>query len=80
MPGSNISRSEAQERSAHLSVDSYEVLIDVTHGNENFLATSTVKFSCNTPGYSTFIDAVGKRIISATLNGEAVDTLSLIHI
>ncbi|MFN7802074.1 MAG: aminopeptidase N, partial [Actinomycetes bacterium] len=28
----------------------------------------------NKPGYSTFIDAVGKSVISATLNGQVVDT------
>jgi aminopeptidase N len=76
VPGVNISRSEANERSSHIAVESYEVHIDVTQGNENFLATSTVNFTCNTPGYNTFIDAVGKRIISATLNGESVDTSS----
>ena len=74
MPGKNIARSEAQERSKHLKVDSYVLTLDVTHGRENFIATSTVRFSCNTPGYDTFIDAVGKRIISATLNGQPVDT------
>jgi len=73
MPGLNIARSEAQERSKHLQVHSYVVSIDVCHGPENFIAKTIAKFSCNTPGYDTFIDAVGKRIISATLNGSPVD-------
>jgi len=73
MPGLNISRSEAQERSSHLSVTSYVVNIDVCQGAENFIAKSTVKFACNKPGYDTFIDAVGKKIISAKLNGKDVD-------
>jgi len=73
MPGLNISRAEARERSAHLSVTSYVVTIDVCHGPENFIAKSTVKFACNKQGYDTFIDAVGKRIISAKLNGADVD-------
>ena len=73
MPGLNISRSEARERSSHLSVTSYEVSIDVCHGPENFIAKSIVNFACNKPGYDTFIDAAGKRIISAKLNGADVD-------
>ena len=73
MPGLNISRAEARERSAHLSVASYVVTIDVCHGPENFIAKSTVKFACNKPGYDTFVDAVGKRIISAKLNGKVID-------
>jgi len=74
MPGNNLSRAEAAERSSHLSVQHYDIHLDVTTGEETFLATSTVHFSCNKPGYDTFIDAVGKRIISATLNGSPVDT------
>jgi len=74
VPGVNISRAEAAERSAHLKVEKYQVTLDVTRGNETFYAKSVVTFSCNKPGYDTFIDAVGKSIISATLNGAPVDT------
>ena len=38
-----------------------------------FIATTKVSFDCNKVGYESFIDAVGKRIISATLNGQSVD-------
>ena len=78
VPGVNISRAEAQERSKHLTVSSYDVTIDVTHGGETFIARSEVRFQSKTEGYRTFIDAVGKRIISATLNGNALDTSSSI--
>ncbi len=74
MPGLNITRQEALERSTNLTVDSYEVLIDVTGGRENFLATTKVKFSSQQEGYNTFIDAAGKAILAATLNGEVIDT------
>ncbi|MDA2984974.1 MAG: aminopeptidase N, partial [Actinomycetota bacterium] len=73
MPGVNIARSEAKERSKHLSIESYQVKLDLTYGAEKFIAKSVVTFRCKTPGYNTFIDAVGKKIISATLNGSAVD-------
>jgi aminopeptidase N len=74
LPGLNSKRNEAQERSAHLKVDSYNVTLDVTGGEETFLSKTIVKFSCNKAGYDTFIDAVAKRVISATLNGKPVDT------
>ena len=73
MPGLNLSRSEAAERSAHLYVHSYDVVLDLTTSEENFYSKTVARFSCNAPGYDTFIDAVGKSIISATLNGQALD-------
>jgi len=74
MPGINISRSEALERSTYLTVDSYDVFLDVTSSGETFFARSTIKFNCSKTGYDTFIDAVANRVISATLNGSPVDT------
>ena len=74
MPGINISRTEALERSNHISIESYEVFLDVTGTGETFFARTTVTFSCNQTGYNSFIDAVAVRVISATLNGSPVDT------
>ena len=74
MPGLNLSRAEAKDRAEHLYVNSYVVTLDVTKGEETFYSKSEVSFTCNKPGYSTFIDAVGRSVISATLNGVAVDT------
>ncbi len=76
MPGINISRSEAQERSRHIAVDSYDVFLDVSQDTDTFIAKSSVAFTCNLPGYDTFIDAVATRIITATLNGQVIDTSS----
>ena len=73
MPGLNLSRAEAQDRAEHLYVNSYTVTLDVTKGEETFYSKSEVSFTCNKPGYATFIDAVGRSVISATLNGAAVD-------
>jgi aminopeptidase N len=73
VPGLNLSRTEAKDRADHLYVNSYAVTLDVTKGEEIFYSKSEVSFTCNKPGYSTFIDAVGRSVISATLNGAAVD-------
>jgi hypothetical protein len=74
MPGLNSTRAEAAERAAHLHVESYELTLDLTAGDEIFLSKTIIKFTCNRDGYDSFIDAVGKSVISATLNGLPVDT------
>jgi aminopeptidase N len=73
VPGVNLTQSEAKERSTLLKVDSYDVELDLTLGAETFLSKTTVKFSSRQLGAATFIDAVGKRVITATLNGSPVD-------
>jgi aminopeptidase N len=73
VPGVNISQVEAQERSKYLSIDSYDVTLKIIPGQETFYSRSMVHFTCNEPGIDTFIDAPAHRVISATLNGVAVD-------
>jgi aminopeptidase N len=74
VPGLNSTRAEAAARAAHLAVASYELTLDLTTGDEIFISETIIKFTCNKPGYDTFLDAVGKNVISATLNGQVVDT------
>ena len=74
MPGINLTREEALARSAHITVESYHVDLDLTTGAETFRAKTTVKFRSSAPGSQTFIDAVGKTMVSATLNGVALDS------
>ena len=74
MPGLNSTRAEAQARADHLAVRSYQVNLDLTTGDEFFTSETTVKFTCNKPGYERFIDAVCNSVISSTLNVKAIDT------
>ena len=73
MPGVNLTRAEAQERSQLVKVHSYDVDLDLTVGAENFIVKTRVKFDGLKPGATTFIDAVGKSVIKAELNGESFD-------
>lgn len=73
MPGANLTRAEAQERSTIVKVHSYEVELDLTVGAENFIAISRIKFDCLKPGSTTFIDGIGKSVIKAELNGQPFD-------
>ncbi|MGH3787223.1 MAG: aminopeptidase N [Pseudonocardiaceae bacterium] len=74
----NLTQEQAIERAALLDVDSYTVELDLTDGGgkpgENtFRSTTTVRFSCRTPGASSWIDLVAAGVRAATLNGTALD-------
>ena len=73
MPGTNITQIEAAQRSEIIKVESYKIDLDVTTGAETFLVKTTIKFAGLRPGVTTFIDCVGKRVISAKLNGADFD-------
>ncbi|MET0783593.1 MAG: aminopeptidase N, partial [Leifsonia flava] len=72
MPGENLTRIEAEERAGIVAVDSYDVTLDLTTGDETFRSETTVRFSA-TEGASTFIDAITRTVHSVTLNGTALD-------
>ncbi len=74
MPGVNLTYIEATERAALIEVQNYDIDLDLTTRDETFISTTTVRFTGLKPGASTFIDAVGKSVISASLNGVTVDT------
>ena len=73
MNNENLSREEAAERSALISVDTYDVHVDLTNAKdpefESYPTATTVRFSCNTPGAETFIDYIHHSIDSVKLNG-----------
>ena len=73
MPGENLTRLEANLRSELLRVDSYEIALDLTTSEKTFRSTTTVKFSANQVGSSTFIDAITAEVHSVELNGESLD-------
>ena len=72
MPGQNLTRLEAAERSATVRTQSYDVILDLTRGETIFGSTTTVRFTA-TPGSSTFIDLVAPTVRSITLNGAPLD-------
>ncbi|MGY4857116.1 aminopeptidase N [Cryobacterium sp. AP23] len=72
MPGENLTRIEAQERAALVTVTSYDVTLDLSTGPTTFGSTTTVAFSA-VAGSSTFIDAITENVHSVTLNGTELD-------
>ncbi|MEU8933151.1 aminopeptidase N [Streptomyces sp. NPDC048409] len=80
MPGENLSRDEARERAALLSVDSYDVSLDVRSAvgegqaePRTFRSVTTIRFRCNEPGASSFADLVAPGVTAVTLNGKDLD-------
>ena len=69
----NITRAEAQERSAHITVDSYAVDLDLTGTGPTFRSTTTCIFESSAPGESTWIDLIAESVESVQLNGEELD-------
>ena len=73
MPGTNLTREEAQERAATVSTETYVVELDLTQPSENrFGSTTTIRFG-STPGSSTFVDLVDGEVSSIMLNGSPID-------
>ncbi|MDP9393855.1 MAG: aminopeptidase N [Actinomycetota bacterium] len=73
MPGMNLTRAEARERAGQLTVDRYDVELDLTTGERTFRSTTTVSFSTSEPGSSTFVDLVAPAVHEITFNGRALD-------
>ena len=77
MPGTNLTREEAQTRAELLSVESYSVDLDLTVSDKVFESTTVLRFTCSEPGASTFADLVGATIHEVVLNGEKLDAFDV---
>ncbi|MFE3030407.1 aminopeptidase N [Streptomyces canus] len=81
MPGENLSRDEARERAALLSVDGYEVSLDLRSavgdeagdGPRTFRSVTTIRFRCNEPGATSFADLIAPSVTALSLNGRDLD-------
>jgi aminopeptidase N len=73
----NLTRDQAVERAALITVDSYRIDLDLTDGSGNpgertFRSSTTVEFDA-TAGADTVIDLAADTVRSATLNGRELD-------
>ena len=75
----NITRAEARERSSRITVQSYDVTLDVTSTGPTFRSTTAVHFTCSEPGSSTWIDLIHDTVRSVSLNGTALDVTQVVH-
>ncbi len=73
MPGSNLTRTEAQERKSIVSAPiHYWVSLDLTVGERVFGSVTTVTFDA-APGSTTFLDLIADKVYEIILNGESLD-------
>ncbi|MER5714725.1 aminopeptidase N [Streptomyces sp. NPDC002132] len=75
MPGTNLTREEAQQRAKLLTVDSYEIDLDLSGAQEGgtYRSATTVRFDVSEGGAESFIDLVAPTVHEVTLNGESLD-------
>ncbi|MGW3092329.1 aminopeptidase N [Streptomyces sp. NPDC001102] len=75
MPGTNLTREEAQQRAKLLTVESYEIDLDLSGAQEGgtYRSVTTVRFDVGENGAESFIDLVAPTVHEVTLNGDALD-------
>jgi aminopeptidase N len=72
VPGENLTRVEARDRAALVSVESYDISLDLAAGPGTFSSTTIVRFTAPS-GSSTFIDLIAPRVHTIVLNGVPLD-------
>ncbi|UUN26932.1 aminopeptidase N [Streptomyces sp. FIT100] len=79
MPGTNLTREEAQARARLLTVDAYEIDLDLTGAREGgtYRSVTTVRFDSAEHGAETFIDLVAPAVHEAVLNGKSLDVAAV---
>ncbi|MEV0320346.1 aminopeptidase N [Streptomyces sp. NPDC050658] len=75
MPGTNLTREEAQQRAKLLTVDSYEIDLDLSGAQEGgtYRSVTTVRFDSAEAGAETFIDLVAPAVHEVVLNGHPLE-------
>ncbi|MFI1409508.1 aminopeptidase N [Streptomyces sp. NPDC020707] len=75
MPGTNLTREEAQQRAKLLTVDSYEIDLDLSGAVEGgtYRSVTTVRFDSAESGVGSFIDLVAPAVQEVVLNGDSLD-------
>ncbi|OAT70629.1 aminopeptidase N [Mycobacteroides immunogenum] len=77
MPGENLTRAEAAERAGVVSVESYDVALDLTTEPETFRAVTTVRFASR-EGASTFLDLIAESVEHVEVNGKSLDPAEVV--
>ncbi|MGK5444011.1 aminopeptidase N [Micromonospora sp. URMC 105] len=72
----SLTRVEATARRALITVESYQVDLDLTGGGERFRSTVTIRFRA-TPGTDTFVEVKPARLLAVRLNDRDLDPGSL---
>src|ERR1700712_2233911 len=74
----SLTRVEAAERAALLTVRNYRISLDLTGAGPDFGSETTIDFEAAAPAASTFLDLRAWDVISVLLNDEPVDPAGLV--
>ncbi|MER5945027.1 aminopeptidase N [Streptomyces sp. NPDC001904] len=79
MPGTNLTREEAQQRAELLTVDSYEIDLDLSGAQEGgtFRSVTSVRFDSAEAGAESFIDLIADAVHEVVLNGRSLDVAAV---
>ena len=69
----SLTRETARHRADLITVDGYELALDLTTGERNFGSVTTVRFCAAADGAETFVDVAPECVRSAVLNGASLD-------
>jgi aminopeptidase N len=72
----SLTRAEAANRAALLTVESYDLDLDLTGGGATFRSVTTIRFGAK-PGAATFVEVKPVRLLSARLNDMPLDVAAL---
>ncbi|MFE7135298.1 aminopeptidase N [Streptomyces sp. NPDC057638] len=75
MPGTNLTREEAQQRARLLTIHSYEIELDLRGAQEGgtYRSVTTVRFDAAEANVPTFIDLVAPAVHEIDINGRSLD-------
>ncbi|QDY76754.1 aminopeptidase N [Streptomyces qinzhouensis] len=79
MPGTNLTREEAQQRARLLTTHAYEIDLDLSGAQEGgiYRSVTTVRFDCAEANAHSFIDLVAPAVHEVILNGKRLDVAAV---
>ena len=69
---SNLTRDEARDRARLISVDSYQIELDLAGSGTTFGSVTTARFGCASRGAGTFLELTAPSVTEIMLNGRPV--------
>lgn len=73
MPGTNLTKIEAQERKNVIGKVAYTVQVELSESGETFPSRTVIDFEAKA-GASTFVDLIAPEVVSIQLNGQDLGT------
>ncbi|MFD8754895.1 aminopeptidase N [Kitasatospora sp. NPDC059577] len=81
MPGTNLTADEAARRSRALTVDTYDITLDLSAAarDDTFTSVTEIHFDCADPHTPLFLDLRAPRLDEVLLNGRPLDPDRVFH-